>query len=507
MGRIVLILLLIPSFIFSQTTIAKVGTGEYFTGYLGADGKFYGTTWNGSANVWTDFGLTGVTDVDGAQYDNIVLLSDGSVRTAKKNLSGGGPLVTNTWTTDTVGNPFTGNSKVYGWFQTYLTIRNDSVWYFGNDNETYGSFGLGAGYIRKPMKLGQPPGRAVSKLVIGDQDTRSVTALCTDGTVWTYTRGSTTPVQKSGLSGITDIGGISRACYVATDGTNMWGWGQFASYIGLSDNTTTPTLITSTLTAGGVNFPLKQIANNYNILGIIDANDDLFFYGDTPMGESGTGQQLNPYRTVTPGFPFVWSFTRGQKLIGVTQLRGKWKNLCNSGSIAFFFFAQDLHNQWYSWGRNKEYALGNGLRKSNDGTYPCWGDIPSPNEVDPSVQSWTENTFNPNDSLAPVANASAFNIDITADTVTVFGDYSSQQEHGIASYAWTKVSGTGGTITSPSSMNTQITGLSTGTYVFRLTVTNTDGQTDTDDITLYVDIPAPPYNPIKIRRGGRIRVQ
>lgn len=37
-------------------------------------------------------------------------------------------------------------------------------------------------------------------------------------------------------------------------------------------------------------------------------------------------------------------------------------------------------------------------------------------------------------------------------------------------YAWTKTSGTGGSITSPASANTTVTGLSAGTYVFRLTV-------------------------------------
>lgn len=57
----------------------------------------------------------------------------------------------------------------------------------------------------------------------------------------------------------------------------------------------------------------------------------------------------------------------------------------------------------------------------------------------------------------------------------------------IASYSWTKVSGVGGTITSPSSAATTVTGLSAGTYVFRLTVTDNSGATATDDVNVVVN--------------------
>ena len=58
----------------------------------------------------------------------------------------------------------------------------------------------------------------------------------------------------------------------------------------------------------------------------------------------------------------------------------------------------------------------------------------------------------------------------------------------IASYAWTQVSGTGATITSPSAQNTSITGLTTaGVRVFRLTVTDNLGATGTSDVTITVN--------------------
>lgn len=492
--------------------IIKVGVGEYFTSYLTDENKIYAVLWNGSANVFTDFGLTGVIDVHGAQYTNIVLLNDGTIRVINKG-GGGGANIT-TYATQSGGGAFNNNAKVYGWFQTFLTIKNDgTLWYFGNDAETYGSLNLTGSVINQPVQLTQPTGgRVISKVVIGDQDTRSFIVLCTDGTVWTYTRGGGgVPVQKSGLSGITDIGGISRACYVALTATDIKAWGQFTSFVQLSDNVTTPTSILSQFTAQGLVMPIKEIANNYNILAMIDANDHLWMLGDNPMGEAGIGDEINPYNTGS--FPFSWSFTRGQKMITTpVQVRGKWKNLCNSGSIAFYFHAQGMHNEWYSWGRNKQYALGTGFRINNDNTYPCYKDVPAPRSVEVSTQTWgSEPNINPADPLPPMANAGQ-DQDITASSATLYGDYSFQQEHSITGYAWSQISGPNtASITSPTSANTGVTGLVNGTYVFRITVTNSNALTHTDDVTLYVAIPAaePTYKhsqrTITPRRGRRVK--
>ena len=53
-------------------------------------------------------------------------------------------------------------------------------------------------------------------------------------------------------------------------------------------------------------------------------------------------------------------------------------------------------------------------------------------------------------------------------------------------YTWTKLSGSGN-IVSPTSATTDVTGLTVGTSVFRLTVTNNTGTTVTDDVNIFVN--------------------
>lgn len=57
----------------------------------------------------------------------------------------------------------------------------------------------------------------------------------------------------------------------------------------------------------------------------------------------------------------------------------------------------------------------------------------------------------------------------------------------IASYAWTKVSGSG-TITSPSSATTTVTGLVQGTSIFKLTVTDNQGGTGSANVSVTVNV-------------------
>ena len=95
----------------------------------------------------------------------------------------------------------------------------------------------------------------------------------------------------------------------------------------------------------------------------------------------------------------------------------------------------------------------------------------------------------------PIANAGADqSIILPVSSVTLSGS-GTDPDGSIASYSWTKVSGTGGTITSPASASTTVTGLTAGSYTFRLTVTDNSGASASDDVVITVNQqPTPTYS-------------
>lgn len=112
------------------------------------------------------------------------------------------------------------------------------------------------------------------------------------------------------------------------------------------------------------------------------------------------------------------------------------------------------------------------------------------NEVDmvadalPLLLFYEESTGN----ISPNSNAgSDQSITLPTSQVTLNGTGSNDPDGTITTYAWTKTSGTGGTITSPSSATTTVTGLTAGTYVFKLTVTDNDAATSEDEVTITVN--------------------
>jgi len=89
---------------------------------------------------------------------------------------------------------------------------------------------------------------------------------------------------------------------------------------------------------------------------------------------------------------------------------------------------------------------------------------------------------------SPTANAGGSqSITLPTSTVTLTGS-GSDTDGTIAAYLWTKISGpSAGTITSPTSATTTVTGLTiAGTYVYRLTVTDNEGATGFNDASITV---------------------
>jgi hypothetical protein len=106
--------------------------------------------------------------------------------------------------------------------------------------------------------------------------------------------------------------------------------------------------------------------------------------------------------------------------------------------------------------------------------------------------------------LAPVANAGAdINITLPANSTTLNGGASIDPDGSIVKYAWSKVSGPSTfTMADASSAATALTGLVAGTYVFRLTVTDNQGATATDDVNVIVNNTNTPANQPPVANAG-----
>src|SRR4051812_17112142 len=102
---------------------------------------------------------------------------------------------------------------------------------------------------------------------------------------------------------------------------------------------------------------------------------------------------------------------------------------------------------------------------------------------------------NPAPNVAPTANAGVDQtITLPTNSVSLTGS-GADPDGTITGYTWTKISGpAAGTITTPNSANTTVTGLVQGTYKFELKVTDNNGATGKDTMQVTVNAAAPPPN-------------
>ncbi|SHG02873.1 PKD domain-containing protein, partial [Flavisolibacter ginsengisoli] len=96
--------------------------------------------------------------------------------------------------------------------------------------------------------------------------------------------------------------------------------------------------------------------------------------------------------------------------------------------------------------------------------------------------------------MPPTANAGADqSITLPTNSISLNGA-GNDADGSVASYTWSQVSGGTASISTPSSASTTVGGLVQGNYVFRLTVTDNQGATASDDVTITVN-PAPYSGP------------
>ncbi|MBL7743379.1 MAG: heparin lyase I family protein [Chitinophagaceae bacterium] len=111
-------------------------------------------------------------------------------------------------------------------------------------------------------------------------------------------------------------------------------------------------------------------------------------------------------------------------------------------------------------------------------------------------------TVNAAPNQAPVADAgNDISITLPVNSTTLTGT-GTDIDGTISSYAWTRVSGPATfTLGAATASTTTLSNLVQGTYVFRLTVTDNNGVTGTDDVTVIVN-PAPTPNQPPVARAG-----
>lgn len=480
-----LAIVLLVNCVFGQTfvqpqKIVQVGAGEYVTTYRTEEGKLFVTAFTSNRYQPIKFNIDGVKDVDGAQYSNIALDSLGNVFIV--GIYQNGVPYAKQVKLDAYGNVFTGNTKVYGWYQTYVSIKKDSLFIWGedllwlNNGET----------ITAPIVLPQPTGKQIKKIVTLTMGEPSLLALATDGSVWIYKKKNYLPVRVKLNAPARDIAGVGAACYVVETSTDLFAWGYLGSYLGATDLGNRPISIKKWWTAAGCVFPSKELVGNYNTLHIIDAKDQLFGAGENIQGEIGNGIENQNWKGNSPT-PYAWTWKHKEMISKPVQIPGNFKNLQTSNTIAFYFYVQDLGGQWYSWGRNKARSLGNGITLSvqDEAKYPNALDVPAPKKVSPLTVKWKIHE-RITDKYQPVPNANP-GIDqfIAQSITTISGKLSSVQGGQIVAYKWEKITGEG-TIISPKEMITKVVGLTKGEHFFKLTVTDDKGVEDFDDIKIVV---------------------
>ncbi len=105
----------------------------------------------------------------------------------------------------------------------------------------------------------------------------------------------------------------------------------------------------------------------------------------------------------------------------------------------------------------------------------------------PTTVTPPETTTPPTTNQAPViGNIAAQTITLPVNSVTLNGT-ATDADGSVVSYLWTKVSGTGGTISTPNAATTTVTGLTAGSYVYNLRVTDNAGATANKTVSVTVN--------------------
>jgi hypothetical protein len=267
--------------------------------------------------------------------------------------------------------------------------------------------------------------------------------------------------------------------------------------------------------------PIAHISCNATSTYAILTDGSLWAWGGSECGQIGNGQDLNyakytlnpsPYGGTTPA-PYAWNWDMStaqlqqHKPVQIAPGINNFVALSEGSADVFYKYAVDANGQLYSWGRNKNGVLANGVIEGDyvlgdiGSTYPNSFDVPyitaiSPFEMTESILSSSPQcVFVPGSNSCggytiplntpPVANAGS-NQTVPGPTATLDGAGSTDNS-AIVYYIWSQVSGPNQAIISiPSGAKANLLGLTKGVYVFQLKVIDNGWLSDSAKVTVTV---------------------
>ncbi len=451
-------------------------------------------------------------------------------------------------TTDANGNPFNNvkylrmGSSIFtggaGYGAIIYAIKNDgTLWIWGNTQGGYAGNGTYGQVQTRPMQVtGFPAGTIITKIVVG----YVAIALDANGGVWTWAGNGNpdllgnasqtnyeTPHQITLPSTAVDIAGGGFFSYALLANGSLYGWGWYTGYMGVGSaaGAGTPGLNPPSepiLLDTSLDLPAKiaHLSTNNTTTYAILTDGTLWAWGGNECGQAGIGQELN-YKlyTVNPApyggtpTPYAWNQDMStaqfqvHKPVDIAPGLNNFVGLSEGVCAVWYKFAVDANGQLYSWGRNKNGVLANGVMEGDyvtgniAATYPNSFDVPYVTAINPFEISETILSSSPECISVPGATAcSAFTIPLNTPPVTSAGSNqtvpgptaaldgsASKDNSAIVYYIWSQISGPNQAVISiPSGAKANLLNLTKGTYVFQLKTIDNGWLSDSARVTITV---------------------